>query len=125
MGVWVHQYIPNGYFFTGTYTDKEMGARRIRYDWSLLNDFDRVLKEIRFQGLYFVAVDNPGDGFPHVHAIVQDSENVQRLGPRWGVTRGGYKIELAGGPAYFYAAKYAVRTNQFGDSRYRENFKPN
>lgn len=120
---WVQSQIPKAMFFTGTYRNDVLDKRCVGSDWAAFRDFKQVLHAIGFNGTYFVALDDNNAGVIHVHAIVEDTPAVSKLGPAWKATRGVYRIGPAVDGAYLYCSKHAVKTNRYGDSRYQENFK--
>lgn len=122
MAEWTKTQIPNGVFFTGTYSNEVLNKKGWMSDDSVFSDFEFVLRQAGYKGKYFVAFhDNAADD-GHCHAILEDTPAAAKVPYFWSKSFGGYKFGSADDGAYEYVANRGLQTGRHGDARYRENF---
>ncbi|TLN00432.1 hypothetical protein FDZ74_16615 [bacterium] len=122
MADWTEEQIPNGKFFTGTYSNEYSYKNGLHSDAAVLKDFEYGLRQAGFTGTYMVSLHDNGGEHIHVHAILEATSDADKLPYFWQRNRGGYQFGDATHGAYVYVAKHAMKTGKNGDCRYKENF---
>lgn len=122
MAAWTKTHIPNGVFFTGTYSNEVLNKKGWMSDAVVFSDFEDVLSKAGYKGKYFVAFHDNGAGDCHLHAILEDTPAAAKVPYFWSKSFGGYKVGPAEDGAYEYVANRGLETGRHGDARYRENF---
>lgn len=122
MAAWTKTKIPNGVFFTGTYSNEVLNQKGWLTDRAILKDFKFVLKQAGYTDKCFVAFHDNGAGDGHVHAILMNTPAAAKVPYFWSKLCGGYKLGPADDGAYEYVAKRGLETGKDGNARYWENF---
>lgn len=122
MAEWTKTQIPNGVFFTGTYSNEVLNKKGWMSDDAVFSDFKYVLRQAGYKGKYFVAFHDNGAEDGHLHAILEDTPAAAKVPYFWAKSFGGYKFGPAEDGAYEYVANRGLQTGRHGNARYRENF---
>jgi len=119
---WIQDQIPDGLFFTGTYSNDVLAKKGWVSDRTVHRDFEYALRQAGYKGQYFVAFHDNGGGDVHCHAILENTAAANKVRYFWNKANGCYKCGSADREAYIYVANRAMKTGKDGDHRYKENF---